>query len=126
MSGKKQPPAGLPLNKEEDDHEKIIKGLQEYVEQLTMEQGKALRDMVTPSKPAPIMRRGVAFDKPADHWEQRSSDIDPNEEVEELQPAQEETPMPMITLQILQKRAGFEAFQKWFVREEMKNQQKTM
>ena len=115
MSGKKQPPAGLFFNEEGDDHEQFIKGLQAYVEQLTMEQGKALRDMDTPSKPETITRRGVAFDKPAGHWEQRSSEIDLHEEVEELQPAQEETLMPMITPQILQKRAGFEAFQEWFV-----------
>ena len=42
MSGRKQPLVELPLKEEEDDHEGIIKGLQQYVEQLTVEQGKAL------------------------------------------------------------------------------------
>ena len=102
-------------------------GLKRYVEQLTYEQGKALREMATPSKPTPIMskmRRGVAFEKPVDHWEQRLSDIDPEEEADERSPVEE--PMPMITPQILQKRAGFEAFQEWYVKEGMKDQQGNM
>ena len=64
--------------------------------------------MVTPSKPTPSTRRGVAFEKPVDHWEQRLSDIDPEEEEDEKSPAEE--PMPMITPQILQRRTGFEAY----------------
>ena len=83
MSGLKQPPAGTPLKEEEDNHEGIIQGLKRYVEQLTYEQGKALREMVTPAKATPAimscMKRGVAFEQTTDNWEERLSEIDSKE-----------------------------------------------
>ena len=48
-------------------------------------------------------------------------DIDPEEEEDEKLPAEE--PLPMITPQILQRRAGFEDFHKWYENKEKKVQQ---
>ena len=70
-----------------------------------MEQGKALKETVTPAKPEPIVIPTVGFDTAVDDWEQRSDEIDLQEEV--FQPAQEQTPLPMMTPQILQNRNEF-------------------
>ena len=112
MSGSTPSAAGLHLKEEEDDE--FIK-LQRYVEKLSLEQTEAMRELVTPSKQAPIIRRGVAFEKPVDNWENNISHIDPKEEEDEKSPAGES--MPMITPQILQTRAGFEDFHKWYAKE---------
>ena len=65
MSGGTPSVARLPLKEEEDDT--LIK-LQKYVDQLSLEGKEAMRVILTPSKPTPIIKRGVIFDKIADHW----------------------------------------------------------
>ena len=124
MSVKAPPPASIPLREEEEEDEMSNKELRALVKMLRSEQKKALKETLNPSKPDPIMIQTVGFETVAENWEQRSSDIDSQEE--EFQPAQEQTPQPMMTPQILQRKEfGYQDnYQRWLDNHELKKQQK--
>ena len=124
MSVKVPPPASLPLREEEEEDGMSMKEMRALVKMLRLEQKKVLKETVTPSKQKPIMIQTVGFETVAENWEQRSSDIDSQEE--EFQPAQEQTPQPMMTPQILQRNEfGYQdGYQRWLDNQELKKQQK--
>ena len=106
MSVKAPPPASLPLKEEEEEDGMSMKEMRALVKMLLLEQKKALQETVTPAKQKPIVIQTVGFETVAENWEQRSDEIDSQEE--ELQPAEEQTPLPMMTPQTLENRTEFE------------------